>query len=158
MSSVNGIDAARHITEQRPHVRVLMLSMHDSERYLFEALRAGASGYVLKSVADRDLLEARRAVMRGEPFVYPSAVKALIGAYLSQPDEGAEGFYGGLSEREQEVVRLIAEGQTTKEIADTLTISAKTVESHRAKILEKLGLRNPVEVARYAIRHGLIEP
>jgi DNA-binding NarL/FixJ family response regulator len=139
-------------------VRVLILSMHDNERYFFEALRAGASGYVLKSVADRDLVEACRAVMRGEPFLYPAAVTALIRDYLERARSGEEPPEDPLTPRESEIVKLIAEGNTSREIADLLTISEKTVDRHRSNILEKLGMRDRVDLTRYAIRRGLVEP
>jgi DNA-binding NarL/FixJ family response regulator len=135
-----------------------MLSMYDNEQYLFESLKAGASGYVLKSVADRDLLEACRAAMRGEPFLYPGAITALIRDYLQRDDQG-EGLPASiLTPREEEILKLIAEGHSSKEIADLLVISIKTVERHRANILSKLGMRDRLELTRYAIRAGLVEP
>jgi DNA-binding NarL/FixJ family response regulator len=157
MPRMTGLQAAREISRRRPDVRILILSMYDNEQYFFEALRVGASGYVLKSVADRDLVEACRASMRGEPFLYPAAVSALIRNYL-------EGASGGdvpatvLTPRESEILKLVAEGHSSKEIASLLVISVKTVERHRANILEKLGMRDRVELTRYAIRLGLIEP
>ena len=132
--------------------------MHDNERYFFEALAAGASGFVLKSVADRDLVEACRATMRGEPFIYPGAVKALVRDYLERAKDGESAHPDPLSPRESEIVKLIAEGNSTREIAELLVISEKTVERHRANILEKLGMRDRVELTRYAIRSGLVEP
>jgi DNA-binding NarL/FixJ family response regulator len=156
MPRLTGLQAAREIVRQRPDMRVLMLSMHDNEEYLFEALSVGASGYVLKSAVDRDLVAACRAALRGEPFLYPAAVTTLIRTHLERrrgrPDHDA------LSPREREVVSLIAEGLSGREIADTLGISPRTVERHRANVLEKLGLQDRVEVTRYAIRRGLIEP
>ncbi|HEX8741950.1 MAG TPA: response regulator transcription factor [Thermoleophilaceae bacterium] len=158
MPRLTGIQAAREIAQRRPELRTLILSMHDSEQYFFEALRAGASGYVLKSVVDRDLVEACRATMRGEPFVYPGAVRALIREHLERARSGEDPPADPLSPRESEVVKLVAEGYTTKQIAETLVIAEKTVERHRANILEKLGLRDRVELTRYAIRRGLVEP
>ncbi len=158
MPRLTGIQAAREIAQRRPELRTLILSMHDNEHYFFEALRAGASGYVLKSVVDRDLVEACRATMRGEPFVYPGAVRALIREHLERARSGESPPADPLSPRESEVVKLVAEGYTTKEIAETLVIAEKTVERHRANILEKLGLRDRVELTRYAIRRGLVEP
>ncbi|MBW3592742.1 MAG: response regulator transcription factor [Actinobacteria bacterium] len=155
MPRLTGIQAARELGKRRPELRTLMLSMHDNEQYFFEALKAGASGYVLKSAADRDLVEACRAAMRGEPFLYPKAVTALIRDYLERARNG-DGEV--LTPRELEIVKLIAEAHTTKEIADLLVISPKTVERHRANILEKLGMRDRVELTRYAIRRGLVEP
>jgi DNA-binding NarL/FixJ family response regulator len=157
MPRMTGIQAAFELSRRRPDLKILILSMHDNEQYFFEALRAGASGYVLKSVADRDLVEACRAAMRGEPFLYPAAVQALIRDHLERSDAG-EATIDGLTPRELEVLKLIAEAHTSKEIAEMLVISIKTVERHRANILQKLGMRDRVELTRYAIRRGLIEP
>jgi DNA-binding NarL/FixJ family response regulator len=158
MPRMTGLQAAAELSRRQPQLRVLILSMHDNERYFFEALRAGASGYVLKSVVDRDLIEACRATMRGEPFLYPRAVKALVRDYLRRASSGEEIPDDPLSPRETEVVKLIAEGHTTREIAELLVLSDKTVERHRANILEKLGMRDRVQLTRYAIRRGLVEP
>jgi DNA-binding NarL/FixJ family response regulator len=158
MPRKTGLQAAREITQRRPDVRVLMLSMHDNEEYLFEAIRAGASGYVLKSAVDRDLVEACRAAMRGEPFLYPGGVRALMREYLERARSG-EAVHGELlTAREEEIVKLIAEAHTNDEIGALLHISKKTVERHRANILEKLGMRDRVELTRYAIRRGLVQP
>jgi DNA-binding NarL/FixJ family response regulator len=135
-----------------------MLSMHDKEQYFFEALKVGASGYVLKSAANTDLIEACRAAMRGEPFLYPAAVTALVRDFLERARRGEAGPDDPLTAREQEIVKLIAEGLTSDEIAESLVISKKTVDRHRANVLEKLGMRNRVELTRYAIRRGLVEP
>jgi DNA-binding NarL/FixJ family response regulator len=158
MPRMTGIQAAREISRRAPGIRILMLSMYDNEQYLFESLKAGASGYVLKSVADRDLLEACRAAVRGEPFLYPGAVTALIRDYLQRDRQGEHLPESILTPREEEIVKLIAEGQSSKEIAATLIISVKTVERHRANILQKLGMRDRLELAKYAIRAGLVEP
>jgi DNA-binding NarL/FixJ family response regulator len=157
MPRLTGIQAARELSRRRPELRILILSMHDNEQYFFEALRAGASGYVLKSVADRDLVEACRATMRGESFLYPAAVTALIRDYLERAAD-EDGPTEVLTPRELEIVKLIAEANSSKEIAELLVISVKTVERHRANILEKLGMRDRVELTRYAIRRGLVEP
>ena len=154
MPRMTGLQAAREISARAPDVRILVLSMYDNEQYLFEALKAGASGYVLKSVADQDLLAACRATMRGEPFLYPAAVTALIRDHLRR-DSVPERI---LTPREEEIVKLVAEGNSTKEIADLLVISAKTVDRHRANILAKLGMRDRLALTRYAIRAGLVEP
>jgi DNA-binding NarL/FixJ family response regulator len=154
MPRMTGLQAARELAQRRPDLKLLILSMHDNEQYFFEALKAGASGYVLKSVADRDLVEACRATMRGEPFLYPAAVAALIRDYLERAREDGD----VLTPRELEILKLVAEAHTTKEIADLLVISPKTVERHRANILEKLGMRDRVQLTRYAIRRGLVEP
>jgi DNA-binding NarL/FixJ family response regulator len=158
MPRMTGLQAAAELQRRRPELRVLILSMHDNEQYFFEALKAGASGYVLKSAANRDLVEAIRASMRGEPFLYPAAVTALIRDYLDRAHSGEATREDPLSPRELEVVKLIAEGHTSEEIAELLVISRKTVERHRANVLEKLGMRNRVELTRYAIRRGLVEP
>jgi DNA-binding NarL/FixJ family response regulator len=158
MPRLTGIQAARELSQRKPELRLLILSMHDNERFFFEALRAGASGYVLKSVVDRDLVEACRATMRGEPFVYPAAVKALIRDHLDRTGGRETIPDDPLSARESEIVKLIAEGHTSREIADLLVISEKTVERHRANILSKLGMRDRVDLTRYAIRQGLAEP
>jgi len=158
MPRMTGIQAAREMARRDPGARILMLSMYDSEQYLFAALEAGACGYVLKSVADRDLLEACRAAVRGEPFLYPGAVTALIRDYLQRVRRGEKPPTTVLTPREEEIVKLIAEGHPAKAIAETLFISIKTVDRHRANILQKLGLRDRLDLARYAIRSGLIEP
>jgi DNA-binding NarL/FixJ family response regulator len=158
MPKMTGLNAARRIAEHRPKVKMLILSMHDNELYFFEALRAGAGGYVLKSAAGRDLVEACRAVLRGEPFIYPSAVRALVRDYLERARSGEGQREDPLSQREREVTKMVAEGCTTREIAQTLTISEKTVERHRSNVLSKLGMRDRVELTHYAIRRGLVEP
>jgi len=153
-----GLEAARELLRHRPDMRVLMLSMHDVEEFCFEALKAGASGYVLKTVADKELVEACRAAMRGEPFLSPPTVATLMRAYLEDPDSrGGRGPHP-LTSREREVVKLVAEAHTTEQIAALLQISPRTVERHRENILAKLGMRDRVELTRWAIRHGLIEP
>jgi DNA-binding NarL/FixJ family response regulator len=158
MPRMTGLQATRELHRRRPALRILMLSMHENERYLYEALKAGASGYVLKTVADRDLVEACRAAMRGERFLYPGAMTPLIADYLHRARNEQPLREDPLTPREQEVLKLVAEGYTNKQIAEALVISEKTVERHRANILEKLGMRDRVELTRYAIRHGLIEP
>ena len=154
MPGLTGLQATREIREKAPDVAVLILSMHDEDRYLFEALKAGASGYVLKRAADTDLLNAIEAVQRGEPFLTPEAQQALIKDVLGQ----GEGHKEELTPREEEVVKLVAEAHTNKEIAELLGLSEKTVENHRSNAMRKLGMRDRVELVRYAIRRGLIEP
>lgn len=156
MPRMTGLQAAREITRRGLDVKMLMLSMYDNEQYLFEALKLGASGYVHKSVADRDLTTACRAALRGEPFLYPGATATLIREFLT--NRRTEDSSLGLTPREEEVLKLIAEGHSGAEIAELLVISPKTVERHRANLLSKLGLRDRVELTRYAIRSGLIEP
>jgi DNA-binding NarL/FixJ family response regulator len=157
MPRLTGIQVASGLSRERPDLRLLILSMHDNEQYFFEALRAGASGYVLKAVADRDLVEACRAVMRGQAFLYPPAATALVRDYVNRAQEG-EVDLDLLTPRELEVVKLLAEGHTTTEVATALVISEKTVDKHRGNVLEKLGLRNRVDLTRYAIKRGLVEP
>jgi DNA-binding NarL/FixJ family response regulator len=158
MPRLTGLQATVELLRRRPGVRVLILSVHDSEQYFFEALKAGASGYVLKTAANRDLVEACRASMRGEPFLYPAAVTALIRDYLERARRGEAVPEDPLTPRELQVVKLIAEGHTSDEIASQLVISRKTVDHHRARILDKLGMRNGAELTRYAIRRGLVQP
>jgi len=158
MPRMTGLQAAREMSRRAPAVRILMLSMYDNEQYFFEALKAGATGYVLKSVADRDLVEACRAAMRGEPFLYAGAVTALIRDYLRRDRQGAQIPDSILTPREEEIIKLIAEGHSSKQIAHTLVISAKTVDRHRANILQKLGMHDRLDLTRFAIRAGLVEP
>jgi DNA-binding NarL/FixJ family response regulator len=156
MPRKTGIQAAAELHKRKPELKVLMLSMHDSEQFLFEALKAGASGYVLKSGADTDLVDAVRAAMRGDSYLYASAVTTLVRDYVERGGRGEEQF-DVLTPRELEVLKLIAEAYTSKQIADVLFISIKTVERHRQNILDKLGMRDRVELTRYAIRRGLIQ-
>ena len=156
MPRKTGIQAAAELHKRKPELRVLMLSMHDSEQFLFEALKAGASGYVLKSGADTDIVDAVRAAMRGDSYLYPSAVTAIVRDYVERGGRGEEQF-DVLTPRELEVLKLIAEAHTSKQIADALFISIKTVERHRQNILDKLGMSDRVELTRYAIRRGLIQ-
>ena len=158
MPRMTGLQAVRELHRRRPGLRILILSMHQNEQYLYEALKAGASGYVLKTVADRDLVEACRAAMRGEPFLYPGGMTPLIRDYLERARTDQPLREEPLSAREQEVIKLIAEGYSSEQIAEALVISEKTVERHRANILEKLGMHDRVELTRYAIRRGLVEP
>jgi DNA-binding NarL/FixJ family response regulator len=155
MPRLTGLQAAREIKSHAPEVTVLILSMHDDERYVFEALQAGASGYVLKREADQALVDAARAVVAGEAFLTNAAERSIIRAWMQ---DGSSGPTDPLSPREQEVVKLIAEGFTNVQIAETLHLAEKTIESHRANLLRKLGMRDRVELVRYAIRRGLVEP
>jgi DNA-binding NarL/FixJ family response regulator len=157
MPRMTGIQAAAELQRRKPELRILMLSMYDSEQFLFEALKAGASGYVLKSGADTDIVDAARAAMRGDSYLYPSAVTTLVRDYVDRGGRGEEQF-DVLTPRELEVLKLIAEANTSKQIADKLFISIKTVDRHRQNILDKLGMRDRVELTRYAIRRGLIQP
>jgi DNA-binding NarL/FixJ family response regulator len=158
MPRMTGLQAARELATRRPELRTLVLSMHENEQFLFEALRAGASGYVLKTAADRDLVHACRATMRGETFLYAGAVTALVRDYLDRARSGDPETIDPLTPRELEVVKLVAEAHTSEQIAQLLGISRKTVERHRERVLAKLGMRDRVELTRYAIRRGLVEP
>ncbi|CBG75565.1 MULTISPECIES: response regulator transcription factor [Streptomyces] len=153
-----GLQAARDMARLRPEPRTLMLTMYDNEQYFFEALKAGASGYVPKSVADRDLVEACRAALRDEPFIYPGTETTLIRTYLDRARAGDRLPERPITEREEEILKLVAEGHSSREIARLLVISVKTVERHRANLLHKLGLRDRLDLTRYAIRTGLTEP
>ena len=156
MPKATGIQAAQQLRKRKPELRLLMLSMYDSEQFLFESLKAGASGYVLKSDADQDIVDAVRRTMRGQSFLYPSAISTLVKDFV----EGGRGGdkFDVLTPRELQVLKLIAEAYTSKEIAQELVISLKTVERHRQNILDKLGMSDRVELTRYAIRRGLIQP
>jgi DNA-binding NarL/FixJ family response regulator len=158
MPRMTGLQAARRIREHRPDLQILILSMHDNEEFFFEALRAGAAGYVLKTAAERDLAAACRAAVRGEPFLYSGAIGALIRDYLGRTGPADPAAGDELSPRETEVVKLIAEGYTSRQIGEVLSISEHTVERHRANVLEKLHLKDRVALTRYAIRRGLVEP
>jgi DNA-binding NarL/FixJ family response regulator len=144
MPALTGLQAATELRERLPETKVLLLSMYDSEQYVFAAERAGAAGYLLKSSADEEIVAACRAVLAGAPFVAPAGV--------------GEPAHGPLTRRELEVLKQVAEGRTSREIADALVISVKTVERHRSNIMDKLGIRDRVQLARYAIRRGLVEP
>ena len=158
MPRLTGLQVAAELHRRRPELHTLMLSVHDNEQYFFEALKAGASGYVLKSEANRDLIEACRGAMRGEPFIYPAAASALVKDYLERARQGEETPSDPLTPRELEVIKLIAEGLTSEEVGETLVIAKNTVDRHRDNILEKLGMRNRVDLTRYAIKRGLVEP
>ncbi len=154
MPRMTGLQATVEIRAHAPEISVLVLSMHDDERYLYEALQAGAAGYVLKREADTALVAAVRAVARGEPFMTNAAERSLVREWMQDDSSGP---VEPLTLREREVLKLIAEAFTNKEIGETLHLAEKTVESHRANLLRKLGMRDRVELVRYAIRRGLIE-
>lgn len=157
MPRKTGLQAARELSQRRPGLRTLILSMYENENFLFEALKVGASGYVLKSEADEDIAGACRAAMRGQSFLYPSALETLMRDLAERADDRGDEFEL-LTPRELEVLKLIAESHSSKEIAALLVISVKTVDRHRTNMLEKLGMRDRVDLTRYAIRRGLIEP
>jgi DNA-binding NarL/FixJ family response regulator len=154
MPRMTGIQAAREIKAQAPDTTVLLLSMHDDERYFFDALKAGASGYVLKRQADDELIAAVRSVAAGQPFLSAATQGTLMKEWLERGDDQPK---DPLTPRELDVVKLIAEAYTNKQIAEILKVSEKTVESHRGNVLQKLGMRDRVELVRYAIRRGLVE-
>jgi len=154
MPRLTGLQATVEIRAQAPEISVLVLSMHDDERYLYEALQAGAAGYVLKREADTVLVDAVRAVARGEPFMTNAAERSLVREWM---EDDSTGPAEPLTLREREVLKLIAEAHTNREIGEVLHLAEKTIESHRANLLRKLGMRDRVELVRYAIRRGLIE-
>lgn len=158
MPGLNGIDATREIKQQATGVRVLVLTIHDREDYLFQALRAGAAGYILKGADIQELLSAIRTVYRGNVYLYPTVTKKLLADYLGRVDSGQDRErYDGLTEREREVLRLIAQGMTSAEIARLLFLSPHTVQTHREHIMEKLDLHRKAELIKYAIRKGLVD-
>lgn len=153
-----GYDATRAIKKQLPNVIVLALTMHESDEYFFEMLNAGASGYVPKKAAPTELVSAIRVVAAGGVYLYPSLAKSLVKDYLTRAEQDNDhAAFDGLTERERQVLKLIADGRSNQEVADALVISIKTVERHRANILAKLGLHNRTELVKYAIRKGLIQ-
>lgn len=157
MPEIDGLEATRVIQKCCPEARVLVLTIHDNEAYLFEILEAGASGYIVKTAANADLIGAIYAVSRGEAFLSPSAARMVIKQYLQQSGRIDQQGHEKLTSREKEVLRLLAEGFTNQQIADDLTISVKTVETHRAHVLEKLELRTRADLVRYARIQGLMD-
>lgn len=158
MPRLDGLEALRRIEAACPQVKVLVLSMYDDEGYLRRALENGASGYILKKAADSELMAALRAVARGEVYVYPSLTHLLVNRYLGREESRPSLAIVELSERELEVVRLLAEGHTSEQVGRRLALSAKTVDTYKARVMEKLGLRSRVDLVRYALRHGLLTP
>ncbi len=158
MPLLNGLEATKQIRRANPIARVLVLTMYESDEYVAQMLEAGAAGYVLKKVAGSELVYAIRAVYQGEAFLYPSITKRLVEDYLRRVEQGQErDSFDGLTDREREVLQLIAEGHTNKEIADLLNLSVRTVQNHRAHIMEKLGMHDRGELIKYAIQKGIIE-
>ena len=158
MPGMGGIEATQRLKAKHPEVQVLALTMHEDETYVFQLLRAGAAGYVLKRAAAQDLVQGVRAAAKGEAFLYPSVARKVVEDYLKRVETGEERErYDGLTTREKEILTLIAQGLSNQQIAEKLYISIKTVQTHRAHILEKLGLHDRTELVRYAIRKGLIE-
>lgn len=158
MPNLNGLEATRIIKHDYPHIHVIGLTMYESDEYFFQLLNAGASGYVLKKAASADLLAAIRAVYAGDVFLYPSVARRLVTDYLSRVKSGEEkNSYDGLTVREREVLKLIAEGHTNQVIADKLVISPSTVQTHRARIMQRLNLHSRAELMQYAMRKGLLD-
>jgi two-component system response regulator NreC len=157
MPELDGLEATRRIRAELPRCQILILTFHAQERYLFPVLKAGAAGYVLKSTVDMELLDAVRTVAKGGAFLYPSATRMLLEDYLDQlhqaPDQDA---YEQLSEREREVLKLLALGHTAGQVAEKLSLSPKTVETYRARIMEKLNLHSRVDLVQYALARGLL--
>lgn len=157
MPLLNGIEATRQIVKRSPSTRVLILTMHADEAYVNQILQAGATGYLLKDSADVDLLQAVGAVSKGKSFFSPAVARVMLDDYVRQlADKGITDRYESLSEREREIFQLIAEGKANKEIAALLSISPSTVETHRARIMEKLDLHSAAEIVLYAVRKGVI--
>jgi two-component system, NarL family, response regulator NreC len=154
MPVLNGMDAARELQKSLPNVKIILLTQHDEDQYVTEALRAGAKGYVLKSQAAADLVQAIREVCRGSVYLSPSISRPVVDAYLSKTYVATD----PLSGRERQVLQLVAEGKSTKDVAIQLGISVKTAESHRARLMKKLDIHETASLVRYAIRHCLIEP
>src|SRR5690348_1710016 len=158
MPEMNGIEATRHVRRQHPDIRVLVLTMHENEEYLFQVLRAGAAGYILKEAADTELITAIRTVQSSRFYLSPSAQTMMVGDYLQRVRTGEEkDSYSGLTEREREILKLVAEGLTNNQIAERLFISPKTVDTHRTHIMDKLNLHSRAELVKYAMRRGLLE-
>ncbi len=157
MALLNGIEATRQIIRRLPNMKVVILSMHAQEAYVVQALRAGAKAYLLKDSADDDLVHAISAVAEGKSFFSPAVAGVMLNDYVRRlAEKGITDRYDALSEREREVFQLIVEGRTNKEIADLLFVSASTVETHRAHIMEKLDLHSATELVLYAVRKGII--
>lgn len=158
MPLLNGIEATRQIVRRAPSVRVLILSMHSEQAYVSQAMQAGARGYLLKESAGSELIAAISAVAAGKPFFSPPVAQVVFDDYVrGLAARGITDRYDALSEREREVLQLVAEGRSSKEIADVLAISPATVETHRTHVLQKLGLRNTAEVVRFATRRGIVQ-
>jgi DNA-binding NarL/FixJ family response regulator len=155
MAGLNGIDATRHIAREHPHVRVIILSMHTDNRYVLQALRAGASGYVLKGSTPKELELAIESVAQGAIFLSPAISKRVIDVYLSRTADETD-LLEQLTPRQREILQLIAEGHSSKQIAHMLDSSVKTVESHRASLMERLDIHEVAGLVRYAIRNGLV--
>lgn len=158
MPDMNGIEATRQIKRVAPEVKVLVLTMHENDEYVFQALRAGASGYILKEAADTELITALHVLRSGQFYLSPSAQSVIVGDYLQRVHTGEEkDSYNNLTEREKEILKLVAEGYTNNQIAERLVISPKTVDTHRTHVMDKLNLHSRAELVKYAMRRGLLE-
>ncbi len=158
MPDMNGIEATRQIKKLLPETKVLVLTMHEHDEYVFQALRAGASGYMLKEAADTDLISALRVIQNGQFYLSPTAQSVMVGDYLQRVRTGEEkDSYSSLTEREREILKLVAEGYTNNQIAERLIISPKTVDTHRTHVMDKLNLHSRAELVKYAMRRGLLE-
>jgi two-component system response regulator NreC len=158
MPDLNGIEATRQIVKESPRIKVIGLSMHSSKKYIREMFKAGASGYLLKNCSFEELTEAINVVIAGKTYISPSISTAVIGDYISGAVDDKSSVFAVLTEREREVLQLLAEGKTTKQIAERLHISSKTVEAHRLKIMHKLDIDNIAQLTKYAIQEGLTMP
>ncbi len=157
MPGMSGLEATRQIRRQSPDAKILALTMHEGDEYFFKILEAGASGYFIKGGSSSELISALRAVHQGDVFIYPTMAKKLLNDYLRRVRAGQDKeSYDGLTNREREILKLIAEEHTNQDIADLLVLSIATVQTHRAHIMAKLGLRSPAELIKYAVRHGFI--
>ncbi|GCE49449.1 LuxR family two component transcriptional regulator [Thermosporothrix hazakensis] len=158
MPDMNGIEATKQIKKLLPDVKVLILTMHEHDEYVFQALRAGASGYILKEAADTELITALHVIQSGQFYLSPAAQSVMVGDYLQRVRAGEEkDSYSSLTEREREILKLVAEGYTNNQIAERLVISPKTVDTHRTHIMDKLNLHSRAELVKYAMRRGLLE-
>jgi DNA-binding NarL/FixJ family response regulator len=156
MPGLNGLDVARQVVQRNPKTRVLILSMYSNEAYILAALRNGAAGYVLKSASADSLIEAIRLVMRGQRYLSPPLTERAIEAYIEKAASAPLDVYETLTSREREVLHLVAQGQNSAQIAETLTISRRTVDVHRARIMQKLDLHSPTDMLRFALQRGII--
>jgi DNA-binding NarL/FixJ family response regulator len=155
MPGVNGLVATRQILQAHPKTKILILTQYDNKEYVLPLMKVGAAGYVLKQSVDTDLVAGIRAVARGESFLHPSVAKVVLNAYLQESSSGDNDPYTQLTAREREVLILVAQGHSTREIAGLLNISPNTVDVHRARMMHKLDLHNVAEISAYAVRHGL---
>lgn len=157
MPLLNGLEATRQLKEQYPKLKIVILTMHSDEEYVFQSLRAGVDGYLIKETAPLDLVKAIRAAHQGNSYLSPNISKKVVSEYIRQAEKGFEpSSLGRLTKREREVLQLVAEGNSIAEIAEILLVSEKTARVHRSNLMSKLGLRNTAEVTLYAVRHGVI--